>query len=162
MDCSYAFCAYEINIEINLVNIKMPILQCVKEKNKLRVKIISPGYLNTSNCQFPRDLRVEGRMYECPENCISLAKIGSKFFYKISKSGITISNETDIQQKMPDKIFTDDNPDCAICFSEPKELIFIPCGHFSICGCCDKQLTKRVCPICRSTIISTIKPEQMQ
>lgn len=139
----------------------MVLLKCFKEKNKLRVKIQSSGYLNTANCQFPRDLREEGRVYECPENCISLAKIGSKFFYRISKSGITILNDTTIH-KMPDKIFTDDNPDCAICFSEPKDLIFIPCGHFSICGCCDKKLTKRVCPICRSSIIATIKPEQME
>lgn len=138
----------------------MPILKCFKEKSKLRVKIMSPGYLNNANCQFPRDLRVEGRLYECPESSISLAKIGSKYFYRINKTGIKITTEV---LKMPDKIFTDEDcPDCAICFSEPKELIFIPCGHYSICSACDKRLTRRLCPNCRSVIIATIKPEQME
>jgi len=36
-------------------------LQCVKVKNKLRVRITTPGYKNDANCQFPRAIRVEGR-----------------------------------------------------------------------------------------------------
>lgn len=36
------------------------ILKCVKEGSKLRIKIISDGYLNSANCQFPRALRVMG------------------------------------------------------------------------------------------------------
>ena len=74
-----------IQIHIKLIHYiyEMVLLKCFREKNKLRVKIQSPGYLNTANCQFPRDLREEGRVYECAENCISLAKIGSKFFSEL-------------------------------------------------------------------------------
>lgn len=31
-------------------------LVCVKEKNKLRVRITSKGYLKYANCQFPRNV----------------------------------------------------------------------------------------------------------
>ena len=41
-------------------------LECVREKSKLRVRIISPGYYSDANCQFPRAIRVEGRKYSVP------------------------------------------------------------------------------------------------
>lgn len=49
-------------------------LKCLKEKNKLRVRIISPGYYNNANCQFPRNIRLEGRIYQSRVSGIKLAK----------------------------------------------------------------------------------------
>lgn len=40
------------------------VLKCIKEGNRLRVRIITQGYLNSANCQFPKGIRSEGRMYE--------------------------------------------------------------------------------------------------
>ena len=34
-------------------------LKCVREGKKLRIKIISPGYIQSANCRFPRDIREE-------------------------------------------------------------------------------------------------------
>ena len=39
-------------------------LKCIKEGSKLRVRILSPGYLANANCQFPRDIRIEGLRYK--------------------------------------------------------------------------------------------------
>ena len=38
-------------------------LQCVREGGKLRVKVVSDGYDNTKNIQFPRAIRAEGARY---------------------------------------------------------------------------------------------------
>lgn len=44
-------------------------------------------------------------------------------------------------------------PECVICFSEPKSHAFIPCGHKCVCkACADAVIAKnRECPMCRRT-----------
>ena len=60
-------------------------LRCVREGPKLRIKIISPGYHNEANCQFPKDIRVPGRKYSVPRSAISFAEgPNHKFFYRIN------------------------------------------------------------------------------
>jgi Zinc finger, C3HC4 type (RING finger) len=141
----------------------MVALQCISQGGKLRVRITSPGYLRDANCQFPKDLRAEGRTYECDESCISLSGSGKKYFYRVKKNGISVTAEGALPiVELPNHIFTDDSPECSICFEEPKALIFVPCGHYSICGGCNKNLVRRVCPICRSPIKSIITPDQVQ
>jgi hypothetical protein len=150
----------------------MVLLKCVREGSKLRVKIISPGYIVGANCRFPRDIRVENRMYDCPESSITLSQTRAKYFYIVSKQSITILNDdynpmsiqTENKPVLNDnfKIYTDvDNADCSICLTEPKELVFVPCGHFMSCSQCNQMLKKRTCPICRVVITNTITPDQI-
>jgi hypothetical protein len=40
------------------------LVEIVKEGSKLRAKVISPGYDPNKNCQFPRDIRVEGKKFQ--------------------------------------------------------------------------------------------------
>lgn len=54
------------------------------------------------------------------------------------------------------KIYTDDNSYCIICFTNVKENVFIPCGHFNTCSDCNLQLVKRNCPTCRQSIMDII------
>tara|TARA_R110000824_G_scaffold134309_1_gene297255 strand:- start:18 stop:218 length:201 start_codon:yes stop_codon:yes gene_type:complete len=62
------------------------VLQCVKEKSKLRVKIISNGYNNNANCQFPKAIRKEGLKYKVPPEAIKVVQRGlNKFFYNVDK-----------------------------------------------------------------------------
>ena len=58
-------------------------LICVKEDSKLRVKITSPGYFNHSNCQFPRDIRIEGRKYRVRADDVKLVATRGKWFYTV-------------------------------------------------------------------------------
>ena len=55
-------------------------LQCVREKGKFRIKVLSEGYDRTKNVQFPRSIRAEGARYVA-EN-IELSKDGS--FYRVN------------------------------------------------------------------------------
>lgn len=165
----------------------MVLLKCIKEASRLRIKIISPGYLRSANCQFPKDIRVEGRFYECEPNHISLALIGRKHFYRIAKYGIRIitdnvsentllendlknnslgntSSEITFEKKLPKNIYTDDaNDDCSICLIDKKTQIFVPCGHFYVCNTCSKNIIKykNICPICRANITYTVTSDQI-
>jgi Zinc finger, C3HC4 type (RING finger) len=128
-------------------------LVCVKEGGKLRVKITSPGYLNSANCQFPRKIRAEGKRYSVPSSGVSL-KQGprGKYYYKISASKILTHEEV----SKPEKVFgDDDDPVCVICMDLPKNLVFVPCGHYCCCAECTTSL-KSTCPLCRGTFTSAI------
>jgi hypothetical protein len=60
-------------------------LQCVAEGSRLRVRIISPGYFNDANCQFPRSIREEGRYFSVPASSVRLAYSRNSYFYRVSQ-----------------------------------------------------------------------------
>ena len=139
-------------------------LHCIKEGSKLRVKIISPGYLNTANVQFPRDMRIEGRYFELPASCITLINTRGKYFYSATKRNLIKVIETPTataSQQLPTTIYEDtETMDCAICLCETKSIVFNPCGHYYVCSSCAYKIT--ACPICRAEIISRISKELIQ
>lgn len=145
-------------------------VKCVKEKNKLRIKIISTGYSSDANCQFPRDIRKEGREFLVPKSDITLANTNGKFFYRINKKNITICND-----KQPEigidlsklKIYGDENvAECCICMDDVESkpgivfIIIAPCGHYCCCKDCVKDLKQ--CPMCRANIGQIVTKDQLQ
>ena len=133
-------------------------LKCIKVANKLRVRITTPGYFNEANCQFPSDIRVEGRVYEVPARNVSLITSRSKWYYKVSKYGIKYSELPLDLSKL--KIFEDsESDDCAICMVTPKCMIIVPCGHFYTCKTCTGCIKN--CPICRTNITNSIDKSLM-
>lgn len=141
------------------------ILKCVLEHRKLRVKIITPGYFNNANCQFPTAIRQEGMYYTCLSSDITISNTRNMYFYRIRKAGINIiiknHDEIAVPFIKPEKVFTDlDEHQCNICMSEPKSIIFTPCGHFCSCKTCSSKLNNK-CHVCRAIIIYMITPEQM-
>jgi hypothetical protein len=146
-------------------------LRCVKEGSRLRVKIISSGYNNFANCQFPRDIRQVNREYMVPVHAISFSEgAGRKFFYRVSKSYIKIAEDTYGDTYVPGvgtgpielKIFgDDDSTECIICMSEEKDVVFSTCGHYACCGTCAGTIfrTTKKCPICRGHINCIVKRE---
>lgn len=139
------------------------ILHCVKEKSKLRVKILSPGYYQDANCMFPRDLRIEGRKFKVPVYAVQLITTRGKYYYSVKdKFGIDILDEGYVIPPPADmKIFEDiDNPECCICLSEPKSVVINPCGHYYMCKGCSASVTK--CPICRVQIKGCIEKSQFE
>jgi hypothetical protein len=135
-------------------------LVCIKQGPKLRVKILTPGYLGHANCQFPRDIRVEGARYRVREDDIKLITARGRWFYSVKKKdNIDILNqEANLydQLNLQDiQIYEDvDEIDCLICMTEPKSTVFYPCGHYHACGVCAKLVTS--CPMCMTRIENRI------
>lgn len=142
----------------NIDNIDYVILECVEEGSKLRVKMKSSGYLIGSNCQFPRDLRIKGRMFKVPKEHVKLMTMRGKYFYSIkNKSFIEIVEDVEINNLLlkKTKIFEDETiSECSVCLCSEKDTIFIPCGHFYTCSECSKKVSN--CPICRISITNRI------
>ena len=129
-------------------------LLCSKIHGKLRVRIISPGYNNSANCQFPRDIRKEGQLYEVLSECIKVASRGTtKFFYSVlAKSQIRLIEEVESQ---PITVYA--NETCCICIDAVPTKVMVPCGHLCLCsGDCFAYFKAKTCPMCRSNITQII------
>ena len=133
-------------------------LTCVKADSKLRVRITSPGYLTTANCQFPRDLRVQGRHFRVKPHVVKLMTVRNKYYYCIkSVKDIEIIDASAIPKQPPPKIkiYQDtEQEECLICYDAVKEAVFNPCGHFYTCHACSTRC--KTCPVCRHPVISVI------
>ncbi len=127
-------------------------LECVKERSKLRVRIVSPGYLNSANCMFPKDIREEGRKYKVSRWNVRLITTRGKYYYSVL-SGITVIDSLPAPKTAADvaHVYEDtSNTECAICFTEPKGVVVAPCGHYYMCLSCGEKVDK--CPICRGPV----------
>ncbi len=173
------------------VNPEKITLHCVREKGKLRIrfhsytnpegKTYTNVYNNDYNCQFPRDIREEGRFFEIGKDDIVLVDSagGKQPFYRIKKGNIKIvtpsgemhSNPTVLKRgndnitptlvrqtaPRPEVIF--EVTECVICMDNKPDQIFVPCAHLCTCGDCYQQMkkTKPACPLCRRHVVSAIK-----
>lgn len=137
-------------------------LKCVEEGRRLRVKILTPGYFSEANCQFPRNLRVEGRIYRVDSSCITLASgPAGKFFYRV-RGDIQIIQESvdELQSQISvDRIYDSGEPECVVCLEDPKTLVMVPCGHYCLCSSCKIKIFK--CPLCRADISLAVTTDQI-
>lgn len=132
-------------------------LICIKVKGKLRVRITSPGYKPECNCQFPRNLRVDGRKFTVPINNIKLTKISNTYYYRVSANDIKIEDGVaNIEEYMKNIKIYGEGEDicCIICMDSNKDTVFGPCGHFNCCNECASNIlsSTRKCPMCRTNI----------
>lgn len=142
------------------------ILKCFKEKSKLRIRIISKGYYNNANCQFPKNIRKEGCYYSIKPYNIKLVTRTNKWFYNIKNSDIKILDNFNYEDLIDNNnikdnvvIYEDENNnECCICFENEKNSVFIPCGHYYCCMSCSKQIKK--CPICRNSIFNFVNKNE--
>lgn len=146
------------------------LLQCVKEKTKLRVKMISSQpFIKGINCQFPRNIREDGMYYVVRSEGV---KLKGKFYSVMKKDAIVCQTfemsvvkdyiaELGATEKIqPKAIFgDDDNNECTICMGEVKDTVFSPCGHFMSCSECATQFKK--CPMCRADIVCTLRRDEI-
>ncbi len=145
-------------------------LQCIKEGSKLRVKITSPGFFRDANCMFPKAIRVAGRRFSVPMSSVTFVEgPGRKYFYRINKNNIKIIDDNTIQTGADatgiKKIYEDESSnECMICMSADKDVVFANCGHYICCSDCSNRLFQgtRKCPVCRTTIFSVVKREDVQ
>lgn len=139
-------------------------LQCVSEKGRLRVRIVTSGYALNANCRFPRDIRVEGKYWTVPASAVKLQG-KTKFYYTISTKNLI---EVDVNVQILDisalKVYdVTSEGECVICsyvrFADDM-IIIAPCGHKCACFECLSQCDK--CPICRSPIERMVKPSELE
>jgi hypothetical protein len=143
-------------------------LKCVQEGGRLRVRITTKGYSASANCQFPRDLRVEGRAFSVPAGDVSMASTKGKFFYRVKKSNIRVlnaqnANDQEVHIDLKNlKIYGEkDATECNVCMCDPVELcILVPCGHNLMCMPCAQKC--KTCPMCRQDIAQRITRDQLQ
>lgn len=165
------------------------ILQCVRQGSKLRIRfeayIDQLGvrhngvYNNRLNCQFPRDIRAEGRHYQIPAEDLELSSRG---FYRVMRrqniqilsedqsaleteaSAAISSASSDGKKKKKTKVAKKETvvkqfealAECCICLDTAPDRVFVPCGHACCCSVCYSNLTKVICPLCRRAIQSTL------
>jgi hypothetical protein len=141
-------------------------LVCVNDKNRLRVRIISPGYLPNANCQFPRQIRQAGRKFRVQVSDIQLITRCNQWFYSVRRGAhIEVVNDQppesqeQLAAQLKDlKVYEDaTTDDCVICSVNKKNKVFVPCGHYYTCDTCASKVFKEdgkiyPCPICRQTI----------
>lgn len=132
-------------------------LQCVKEGTKLRVRITSPGYYKDANCQFPRNLRVEGAQYRVPQQEVKLIQTRDKYYYCIKKNVEVVPTTAAAAAAAAEMTIYEDegNDECLVCMSAEKDTVFMPCGHYYCCGGCAMRVQN--CPMCRNKITMRVR-----
>lgn len=136
------------------------LLQCIRVGTKLRVRVVSKGYIHDANCQFPTELRVEGATYTVPKNKIFLVGKGKRF-YRVSARDVTlVTGGDETAEKIEMRIFEDpDDAECCTCMDANKNIVLAPCGHYCLCNTCANALV--ICPICRSRITERVPRSQV-
>lgn len=146
------------------------LLQCVKEKSKLKVKMLSSQpFIKGINCQFPRQIREEGKYYVVKSEAI---KLKGNFYSAMQKDIIVCQtfDMNEIKKYINDLVATekvkplqifgeDDDKECVICMSEEKNSVFSPCGHYMTCGSCATKC--KICPICRAKVVSILRRDEI-
>jgi len=138
------------------------ILQCVKEKSKLRVRILTNGYLKSANCQFPKDIRTDGQLYRVNKRSIKLITTRGKYYYCVkNKNDIELISEVEKVDLSKVQVYEDETQEeCLICCEAKKSVVFYPCGHYYTCGECSSKVDR--CPICREEVTSLINKDDME
>jgi hypothetical protein len=138
-------------------------LRCIDDHGKLRVRIMNPGFYTSANCQFPRDLRVDGRYFRVSPEHIKLITTRGKYYYSIkNKKDIEIVVQKDVPEYIAPslKVYEDiEQEECLLCYDAPKETVFSPCGHFYTYSSCSVKCSK--CPICRVVVSDYINKKDM-
>jgi hypothetical protein len=146
------------------------LLKCIAEGRRLRVRILSPGYFSEANCQFPRNIRAEGRLYQVDSSCVTLTSgPAGKYFYRVRGEIKIVDDPTEIQQLdqntqsqiqvSVERVYDSGEPECIVCLEDPKTLVMVPCGHYCLCAKCKLKIFK--CPLCRQPIALAVPTEQI-
>ena len=128
----------------------------------MRVRVHNnPRFHPYINCQFPRHLRVEGRFFSVPSLTIARGTGGTVFYRAPAKDIQIISNIDQLMQKIT--IYEEkETTECIVCFTNDKDIVFVPCGHFYCCGECYGRFAKKECPICRGRVESILRANEMK
>jgi hypothetical protein len=74
------------------------------------------------------------------------------FYLKYRPMTNSVVSETETEYPSPPQ-----NPVCAICLTEPRNLVFTPCNHLCACVTCGTNALLMSCPICRGYISNRLR-----
>ncbi len=77
-------------------------------------------------------------------------KIGASCTFKVKRS-----NTNYLEMMQDSKGPSEEGSNCAICYENDRDVVFIPCKHNVACIKCCKSL--KVCPVCRVKITDIMK-----
>ena len=83
--------------------------------------------------------------YELAENTIF--KIGASSTYRVKRSHTSYLDPASKEY--------DSSVNCAVCYENDRDVVFMPCKHNVVCLRCSKNV--KVCPVCRIKITDTIR-----
>ena len=97
------------------------------------------------------------------EEIREILRLGRNFNDDYLSLVAALENNRDIRKKTkeeapPDSTMCTSDEDrvmCKICFDNPLQITFVPCGHFSTCSDCATRVVN--CPICRKHIRDKVK-----
>lgn len=147
------------------------LFQCIQDGRKLRVRILTPGYHNEANCQFPRDIRAPGKYFTAPASSVRFVTTPKgTVFYRVTKSLIKETAGPGVEDSAAaagggeiniPRIYDVDvsSDECIICMENEKTQIYIPCGHYCACIYCSAKLDS--CPLCRGSIERMIHHDEI-
>jgi hypothetical protein len=123
-------------------------LQCVSHNNQLKTTVYNHSFYHpTINCQLPKKMIVEGRLLKVTD--LKIAKgPNNKLFYRVNPKDIEIVDKIDISQV--------DKPKKCVSCDNNKDIIFMPCGHYTSCSECYKTLSS-TCMICKRKITDILQ-----
>jgi len=78
--------------------------------------------------------------------------------YVLSKAEIDAKEAEQRKRRVtspPPQLPNADENECVVCFDQPREGVFVPCGHIHCCMHCGSQLSK--CPTCRTPVSQLIR-----
>jgi hypothetical protein len=140
-------------------------IYCVNERGKLRVRINNPAYPTEANCQFPRDIRQDGKHWLVRASDIKLivpkhqpGKAQKKAFFRVSADNLT-EPETQVFTNL--HIYGEIG-ECDVCFVNQKNVVLYPCCHFVCCNVCANNPLLNSCPMCRANIERIIPRDNIQ
>ena len=145
---------------------------CIKVGSRLRIRIKSHKYSQEANCQFPKAIREEGRLYTAPASDVSMVGTRGKFYYRVRKANIKIvgscydieEDVTDVEDPKVKEIFEEGGSECIVCMDANYEVVIVPCGPYGLCKECASSIqgTTSGCPICRGDIAVLVTRDQLQ
>lgn len=89
----------------------------------------------------------KSRCFELTDNMIF--KIGASSTFKVKRSHKNYSDMVHSPKNF------DGGMNCAVCYENDRDTVFIPCKHNVTCVKCSKLV--KVCPVCRLKINDVIK-----
>ena len=81
-------------------------------------------------------------------NIVEFINIGNRNWYNFC----FVVRETDDDEESEEEEEEQDTSQCAICFTNKKNTVFLPCRHLACCYDCSRHQTITECVICRTPI----------